>query len=34
MKVALVKLYCAHRYTDNFGKMQTDSVILEKRLRF
>lgn len=27
-------MYCAHRYTEDFGKMQTDSVILEKRLRF
>lgn len=34
LKVALLKLYCAHRYTEDFGKMQTDSVILEKRLRF
>ena len=33
-KAELRKLCYTHKYTENFGKMQADSVILDQRLRF
>jgi len=31
-KAALLKLYYTLKYTENLGKMQTDSVTLDQRL--